>query len=181
VQIGLHVSSFTWPGGSPALRTTLVRVATTAEEQGFAKLSVMVPWCGRSATWTTRAGDAGGLHGARVSSPAAPNASNCWPGSRPSSYRDPGLLAKAVTTWTCCQAVGRGSESARRGTSRKREASDCSFPPLAERFERLEEALQICSADVGRRRRPLTRAGTISSNGPSTAPPSSEPSSAHRS
>jgi hypothetical protein len=41
MEIGLHVSSFTWPGGTPALRDNLARIATTAEEQGFAKLSVM--------------------------------------------------------------------------------------------------------------------------------------------
>jgi alkanesulfonate monooxygenase len=59
-------------------------------------------------------------------------------------YRDPGLLAKAVTTldvlsggraWLGIGAAWNEAESRGLGLF---------FPPLAERFERLEEALQIC-------------------------------------
>jgi F420-dependent oxidoreductase-like protein len=59
-------------------------------------------------------------------------------------YRCPGLLAKMVTTldvlsggraWLGIGAAWNEEES--RGL-------DLSFPPMAERFERLEEALQIC-------------------------------------
>ena len=59
-------------------------------------------------------------------------------------YREPGLLAKAVTTldvlsggraWLGIGAAWNEEESRGLGLP---------FPPLAERFERLEEALQIC-------------------------------------
>jgi alkanesulfonate monooxygenase len=59
-------------------------------------------------------------------------------------YRDPGLLAKAVTTldvlsggraWLGIGAAWNEPEARGLGLF---------FPPLAERFERLEEALQIC-------------------------------------
>ncbi|MDN8893980.1 LLM class flavin-dependent oxidoreductase, partial [Staphylococcus aureus] len=59
-------------------------------------------------------------------------------------YRDPGLLAKAVTTldvlsggraWLGIGAAWNEEEARGLGLS---------FPPTAERFERLEEALQIC-------------------------------------
>src|SRR6202012_4863764 len=59
-------------------------------------------------------------------------------------YREPGLLAKAVTTldvlsggraWLGIGAAWNDEESA---------GLDLFFPPTAERFERLEEALQIC-------------------------------------
>jgi alkanesulfonate monooxygenase len=59
-------------------------------------------------------------------------------------YREPGLLAKAVTTldvlsggraWLGIGAAWNDEESRGLGLP---------FPPTAERFERLEEALQIC-------------------------------------
>src|SRR5450432_318898 len=59
-------------------------------------------------------------------------------------YRQPGLLAKAVTTldvlsngraWLGIGAAWNEEESRGLGIG---------FPPVAERFERLEETLQIC-------------------------------------
>ena len=41
MELGLHVPDFTWPDGPGALARDLTRVATAAEEAGFAKLSVM--------------------------------------------------------------------------------------------------------------------------------------------
>src|SRR5258708_40215111 len=59
-------------------------------------------------------------------------------------YREPGLLAKCVTTldvlsggraWLGIGAAWNADEAHGLGLA---------FPPTAERFERLEEALQIC-------------------------------------
>ena len=44
----------------------------------------------------------------------------------------------------CCRGVGPSWGSARPGTNGSTGDSGVPFPPLAERFERLEEALQIC-------------------------------------
>jgi alkanesulfonate monooxygenase len=59
-------------------------------------------------------------------------------------YREPGLLAKCVTTvdvlsqGRACLGIGAAwNEAEARGLG-------LPFPPLAERYERLEEALQIC-------------------------------------
>ena len=41
MELGLHVSDFTWPGGAQAIGPTLVRIARDAEDAGFARLSVM--------------------------------------------------------------------------------------------------------------------------------------------
>src|SRR5690349_2629559 len=41
MEIGLHVPDFTWPGGPPTMAEDLAAVARAAEEAGFAKLSVM--------------------------------------------------------------------------------------------------------------------------------------------
>ena len=83
-------------------------------------------------------------------------------------YRDPGLLAKAVTTLDVLSAgramLGIGAawnEEEARGLG-------LFFPSTAERFERLEEALQICrqmwSEDDGS----IMTASTIGSLGRST-------------
>jgi F420-dependent oxidoreductase-like protein len=69
------------------------------------------------------------------------------------TYRHPGLLAKAVTT---LDVLSGGRAELGIGAAwyeREHRGLGVPFPPLAERFERLEEALQIClqmwSADDG--------------------------------
>ena len=41
MKIGLHIADFTYPAGSQGLADDLTRIAATAEEQGFARVSVM--------------------------------------------------------------------------------------------------------------------------------------------
>ena len=41
MKVGVHVLSFTWPGGPQRLAQGLTRVAQAAEDNGFGKLSVM--------------------------------------------------------------------------------------------------------------------------------------------
>ena len=41
MEIGLHIADFTFPDGPAGLRDDLTRIVTTAEEAGFAKVSVM--------------------------------------------------------------------------------------------------------------------------------------------
>jgi F420-dependent oxidoreductase-like protein len=143
MQVGLHVSSFTWPGGPPALRDDLARVAVTAEEQGFTKLSVMdhvwqIGNIGPPEEEMLEAYTALGFLAAQTESIEL----LAWVTAV--VYREPGLLAKAVTTldvlsggraWLGIGAAWNEPEARGLGLS---------FPPLAERFERLEEALQIC-------------------------------------
>jgi F420-dependent oxidoreductase-like protein len=60
------------------------------------------------------------------------------------TYRHPGLLAKIVTT---LDVVSSGRAELGLGAAwyeREHRGLGVPFPPLAERFERLEEALQIC-------------------------------------
>jgi F420-dependent oxidoreductase-like protein len=60
------------------------------------------------------------------------------------TYRDPGLLAKAVTTLDVLSGgramLGIGAA----WTEEESRGLGLLFPPTAERFERLEEALQVC-------------------------------------
>ncbi len=60
------------------------------------------------------------------------------------TYRHPGLLAKTVTT---LDVLSGGRAQLGIGAAwyeREHQALGVPFPPLSERFERLEEALQIC-------------------------------------
>ena len=143
MKLGVHVSNFTWPGGPSTIRSDLIRVAGAAEEQGFAKLSVMdhvwqifnigPPENDMLEAYTTLGFLAGQTD--RIELLAWVTAV---------VYREPGLLAKAVTTldvlsggraWLGIGAAWNEPEARGLGLS---------FPPTAERFERLEEALQIC-------------------------------------
>ncbi len=143
MKVGLHVSSFTWPGGPGTIATDLARVAATAENQGFTKLSVMdhvwqigtigPPEHDMLEAYTTLGFLAGQT--SRIELLAWVTAV---------VYRAPGLLAKAVTTldvlsggraWLGIGAAWNEPEAGGLGLD---------FPPTAERFERLEEALEIC-------------------------------------
>jgi F420-dependent oxidoreductase-like protein len=143
MKLGLHVSNFTWSGGPQTLASDLARVAGAAEEQGFAKLSVMdhvwqigsigPPELEMLEAYTTLGFLAGRTERIQLLA---------WVTAV--VYREPGLLAKAVTTldvlsggraWLGIGAAWNEAEARGLGLP---------FPPTAERFERLEEALQIC-------------------------------------
>ncbi len=143
MKLGLHISNFTWDGGAPALRSTLGEVARRAEEAGVDRISVM------DHVW--QIGPLGPPEHEMLEAYTALG----WLAAKTERvkllamvtavvYRDPGLLAKAVTTLDVLSggrailgigAAWNADESAGLGLL---------FPPLAERFERLEEAIQIC-------------------------------------
>jgi F420-dependent oxidoreductase-like protein len=143
MKIGLHLSDFTYPNGPAALADDLTRVVTAAEEAGFARVSVMdhvwqiaahgPPEHDMLEAYTTL-----GYIAARTSRVEL----LAWVTA--ATYRAPGLLGKLVSTldvlsggraWLGVGAGWNAEESAGLGLD---------FPPLAERFERLEETLQIC-------------------------------------
>jgi F420-dependent oxidoreductase-like protein len=143
MQLGVHISNFTWPDGPAAIARDLGRVAEFADEAGFAKLSVMdhvwqIGHIGPPEHEMLEAYTALGYLAARTSR------INLLAWVTAVVYRAPGLLAKAVTTldvlsagraWLGVGAAWNVDEARGLGLD---------FPPTAERFERLEEALQIC-------------------------------------
>jgi F420-dependent oxidoreductase-like protein len=143
MELGVHVSNFTWSGGPQRIAQDLTRIATTADAAGFAKLSVMdhvwqIGHIGPPEHDMLEAYTTLGYLAARTSR------INLLGWVTAVVYREPGLLAKAVTTldvlsegraWLGIGAAWNEPEARGLGLS---------FPPTAERFERLEEALQIC-------------------------------------
>ena len=143
MELGLHVADFTWPAGPPGLGKDLARIAKAAEDCGFTKLSVMdhvwqIGVIGPPEQEMLEAYTALGYLAACTSRIEL----LAWVTAV--VYREPGLLAKCVTTldvlsggraWLGIGAAWNADEAHGLGLP---------FPPTAERFERLEEALQIC-------------------------------------
>ena len=152
MKLGVHVADFTFPGGPATLAADLTRIAEATEANGFARLSVMdhvwqISVVGPEDHDMLEAYTALGFLAARTTKVEL----LAWVTAV--VYREPGLLAKLVSTVDVLSGgramLGIGAawnEPEARGLG-------LPFPPTAERFERLEEALQIClqmwSADDG--------------------------------
>jgi F420-dependent oxidoreductase-like protein len=143
VKIGLQIPDFSWPGGPATLGADLATVAAAADDAGFEFISVMdhffqIGVIGPQEremleAYTTLGYLAGCTSRAKLMTLVTG-----------AVYRHPGILAKIVTTldvlsggraWLGIGAAWNEEESRGLGIS---------FPPVAERFERLEETLQIC-------------------------------------
>jgi F420-dependent oxidoreductase-like protein len=143
MKLGAHIADFTFPDGSAALGRDLKRVAVAVEDAGFSRLSVMdhvwqIVVVGPPEMDMLEAYTSLGYLAActeRVQLLA-------WVSAV--VYREPGLLAKAVTT---LDVLSGGRAMLGIGAAWNEEESlglGLPFPSTSERFERLEEALQIC-------------------------------------
>ena len=143
MHLGLHLANFTWSGGSSTFVDDLVRTARTAEDVGFTKLSVMdhvwqIGMLGPKEHEMLEAYTALGFLAAVTEKVQL----LAWVTA--AVYREPGLLAKEVTT---LDVLSKGRAMLGIGAAWNEE--ECiglglPFPATAERFERLEETLQIC-------------------------------------
>ena len=143
MKVGLHISDFTWDGGAPELRFRLADIAQRAELAGVDRISVMdhvwqIGHIGPPEHEMLEAYTALGWLAAktdRVKLLAMVTAV---------VYREPGLLAKAMTT---LDVLSGGRSILGIGAAWNADESSglgLPFPPTAERFERLEEAILIC-------------------------------------
>jgi len=142
VKLGIQIPSFTWPGGTPEIGPTLARIARQADDIGVDSIWVMdhffqIRGVGPAEDpmlegWTALGYLAGQTQRARL---------GLMVGGV--HYRYPGLWVKAATTldvlsggraWLGIGAAWNEDESRSLGFP---------FPPLGERFEMLEETLQI--------------------------------------
>src|SRR5260370_23351342 len=145
MQIGLTVPDFTWPGGPAKVGSTMAEIARTADQAGFESIWVMDRF------WQIRGNgppEHEMLEGYTALAFMAGLTSRARLGTMVTGavYRYPGVLAKTVTTldvlsggraWLGIGAAWNEAESKGLGIP---------FPTMKERFERLEETLQICLA-----------------------------------
>jgi F420-dependent oxidoreductase-like protein len=143
VKIGLQIPDFTSPRGPERLGRELATVARTADDAGFEFLAVMdhffqIPVVGPAEKEMLEGYTTLGYLAACTSRAALLTVITG------AFYRQPGILAKIATTLDVLSdgrawlGIGAGwNEQESRGLG-------VPFPPLAERFERLEETLQIC-------------------------------------
>jgi F420-dependent oxidoreductase-like protein len=142
MKLGLQIPSFTWPGGTPAIGPTLARVGRQADDVGFDSIWVMDHFFQIRSVGPA---EEPMLEGWTALGFLAANTSRARLGLMVGGvhYRLPGLWVKAATTldvlsggraWLGIGAAWNQEES---------EALGFPFPPLGERFEMLDETLQI--------------------------------------
>lgn len=152
MKIGLQVNNFTWDGGEEQLGETFGAIGRRAEEAGFDSFWVMdhffqIGGIG-PAEWPM-------LEGYTALTFIAGQTSKMKLGTMVTgvTYRHPGILVKTVTT---LDVLSRGRAYLGIGAAwfeREHLGLGVPYPPLKERFERLEETLQIAhqmwSGEIG--------------------------------
>jgi F420-dependent oxidoreductase-like protein len=146
VRLGLQIPSFNFPG-VPADRLfgRLTEIAAAAESSGFDSLFVMdhlhqIPGVGPQTNWM--------LEGNTLLGALAARTERAQLGLMVAgvTYRNPALHAKITTTLDVISG-GRAIHSVGAAWFEdEHRAYGFDFPPLKERFERLDEALQIARA-----------------------------------
>jgi F420-dependent oxidoreductase-like protein len=143
VKLGLHIAATDWRGGSARLGPTLAEVVEAAEAAGFDAISVTDHVWGSEYTGGVEASQVEayttlGFIAARTRRVRLLALATAVP------YRHAGLLAKAVTTLDVLSG-GRAMLGIGAGDYPEEAAGlGLPFPPLAERFELLEETVQAC-------------------------------------
>jgi F420-dependent oxidoreductase-like protein len=143
VKLGIHVIAFTVPDGAPGIAPELARVGAAAEAAGVTDLSVMDHYFQMEQFMPATDPM---MEGYTTLGYLAAHTSTVRLGLLVTgvSYRHPGLLAKVVTTLDVL-SEGRGQLGIGAAWyEREHRGLGVPFPPTAERFERLEETLQVC-------------------------------------
>ncbi len=143
MDVGLHVVSFSWPGAPASIAPTLGAVAEAAEEGGIHELTVMDHWFQMEGFAPATEPM---LEGYTTLGYLAARTQTLTLGLLVTgvTYRHPGLLAKTVAT---LDVLSEGRARLGIGAAwyeREHQGLGVPFPPVSERFGRLEEALQIC-------------------------------------
>ncbi len=145
-QLDLHVPNFNYPDVAPdALFEKLVEIAQAAEDSGFSSISLMdhlhqIPPVGPAENYM--------FDGNTMLAAIAARTDSIHLGLLVGgvTYRNPSLVAKITTT---LDVISGGRAVLGIGAAwfeAEHLAYGFPFPPLKERFERLEDALNICRA-----------------------------------
>jgi F420-dependent oxidoreductase-like protein len=143
VKLGFHINDYTWEGGTARLGPTLAEIARAGDEAGFDRIGV--------ADHFWRSHYMGSVEGPELECyttlgflAASTRRAKLTAMVTAATYRQPGLLAKIVTTLDVLSGgrawlgIGAGDYEA------EAHGLGLPFPALKERFEVLEETLQIC-------------------------------------
>ncbi len=142
MQLGFHVASFSWEQEPARMGATLAEVAAAAEEVGASALSVMdhffqLPGLGGPGEPMLEGYTALGY----VAGVTSKIHLHLLVGGV--TYRHPGLLPKTVTTLDIVSGGRAGFGIGAAWHDREHHGLGVPFPSTSERFERLEETLQI--------------------------------------
>jgi F420-dependent oxidoreductase-like protein len=143
MELGLHLANFTFTGGPRTLAADLAALARAAELAGFARVTVMDHlWqIGAVGPETDPMLEAYTTLGYLAAVTERVQLHTLVTGV---VYRQPGLLAKAVTTLDVLSGGRAGLGIGAAWNEDESVGLGLPFPPTAERFERLEEAIRIC-------------------------------------
>jgi F420-dependent oxidoreductase-like protein len=143
MRVGVHINQFGHSGGAPVLAAELAAAGEAAEAAGVSRLSVMDHYFQME---FNGGAEEPMLEAYTTLAYLAAHTSTVRLGALVTgvTYRHPGLLAKIATT---LDVVSGGRAWLGIGAAwydREHEGLGVPFPPVAERFERLEETLRIC-------------------------------------
>jgi F420-dependent oxidoreductase-like protein len=143
MKLGLQISNFTWKGRGPKLGENLANISRAAEDVGYDSLWVMdhlfqIPPIGSAHMEMLEAYTALSFIGA--------NTKTAKLGTMVTgvTYRNPGFLCKQVSTLDVLSGGRAIFGIGAAWFDREHKAYGIPFPPLKERFERLEETILIC-------------------------------------
>jgi F420-dependent oxidoreductase-like protein len=142
LRFGLQIGRFTWPGAPGETAARLGAIARTAEQVGFSSISVMdhfvqIPSIGRE--WEDMLESTATL-GYLAAATSAARLGTLVTGV---TYRNPAHVAKIVATLDVLSAGRAFCGIGAAWFGREHELYGWEFPPLAQRYELLEDTLQL--------------------------------------
>ena len=142
MKVGLQIPYFTWEGGAPALGSKLAEISRTADDIGFDSIWVMdhffqIPFVGVAERDMLEAYTTLGFIAAHTRKASLGTMVTGV------TYRHPGVLVKQATTLDVLSGGRAWLGIGAAWFDREHHGLGVPFPPLKERFERLEDALQI--------------------------------------
>ncbi len=174
MELGFHVPIFDIDGGTTAIAGELARVGAAAEESGATWLSFMDHFFQIEPTGLPA--ESNMLEGYTTLGYLAAHTSTVDLGLLVTgvTYRHPGLLAKIVTTLDVLSGgravLGIGAA----WFEREHRGLGVPFPPVAQRFERLEETLQHLRPDVGPAQQRAVRGQALPAGGDALLTPADQ-------
>jgi F420-dependent oxidoreductase-like protein len=143
VKLALQIDDYTWPGGPVRLGPTLAEIAAAADKLGFAAISVVdhlfqAPYVGAVKDPMLECYTALAFIAAHTSRAKLMAVMTAVP------YRHPGMLAKIVTTLDVLSGGRAGLGIGAGWYEVEARGLGIPFPPLRDRFDLLEETLQVC-------------------------------------